>query len=45
MKFVTNGSFARKLENLLAMFGHETQLEVTRSMKNTSITDFFTSKA
>jgi len=45
MKFVTNGSFARKLENLLAMFGHETQLEVTHSMKNTSITDFFTSKA
>jgi len=46
-KFVAemNGPFAKKLENILAMFGHKTQLEITRSMKNTSITDFFTHKA
>jgi len=40
-----DGPFARKLENLLVMFGPETQLEVTHSMKTTSITDFFTCKA
>ena len=29
-----DGPFSKKLENLLAIFGHETQLEVTHSMKN-----------
>ncbi|KAJ7301243.1 hypothetical protein DFH08DRAFT_724490, partial [Mycena albidolilacea] len=37
-----DGVFARKLEMCLATFGHETQLEHSKSLVSTSITDCFT---
>ncbi|KAJ7315526.1 hypothetical protein DFH08DRAFT_715544 [Mycena albidolilacea] len=37
-----DGVFARKLEMSLATFGHETQLEHSKSLVSTSITDCFT---
>jgi hypothetical protein len=36
------GSFARKLELGLATFRHETQLECSKALVLTSITDYFT---
>lgn len=40
-----DGPFARRLELGLATFGRETQLECTKKLASTSITDYFTSKA
>ncbi|KAF8139163.1 hypothetical protein K438DRAFT_1785949 [Mycena galopus ATCC 62051] len=37
-----DGTFARKLEMGLATFGRETQLENSKSLVSTSITDYFT---
>ncbi|KAJ7869285.1 hypothetical protein B0H14DRAFT_3580587 [Mycena olivaceomarginata] len=37
-----DGVFARKLEMGLATFGRETQLEHSKSLVSTSITDYFT---
>lgn len=34
--------FARELETILASFGCQTHLEETESLKDTSITDYFT---
>ncbi|KAJ7187432.1 hypothetical protein GGX14DRAFT_381338 [Mycena pura] len=37
-----DGEFARKLELSLSSFGRETQLERTKQLVSTSITDYFT---
>ena len=39
-----NEPFARKLEGILASFGHQTRLERNRLMETTQITDYFTQK-
>ncbi|KAJ7081007.1 hypothetical protein C8R44DRAFT_754168 [Mycena epipterygia] len=35
-------TYAYKLDALLATFGHQTQLEATNAMSDTTVTDFFT---